>query len=78
MFKLIGNLREFHLNLDCCMISQKVAECYSIGISKLTGLISLGITGSNIDIDLCKRVLFEASKLASLRILITNNVISIS
>jgi len=75
--KLIGNLKELHLNLDCCMISQKVAECFSIGISKLTNLISLGIAGSKIDIDLYKSALFEASKLASLCILITNNVISI-
>jgi len=75
-FKLTGNLRELHLNLDCCMISKKEAECFSIGISKLTNLITLGITGSNNDVDLVKSVLSEASKLANLRILITSNEIS--
>jgi len=74
--KLTGNLRELHLDLDYCEISKKEAEDFSIGISKLTNLISLGITGYNINLDLFKSVLSKTGKLARLLILITDNEIS--
>jgi len=72
--RLTGDLRELHLDLTRCEIRKKEAEHFSIGISKITNLISLGITGSNLSFDLFNGVLSEASKLPSLRILITNNV----